>query len=81
MRLRGEILLPDGSLSLKAERNGPAEDGPQMGTDLADELLGRAPPDFFELIGISDKRGSPPSNSDRVAFLSAPFRDRARSVR
>ncbi|WP_299360937.1 hydroxymethylbilane synthase [uncultured Paracoccus sp.] len=58
--LRGQILLPDGSLSLTGERRGAAQDGPAMGTDLADELLGRAPEDFFELMGISADRGSPP---------------------
>lgn len=58
--LRGEILLPDGSLSITGERSGPASDGVAMGRDLAEELLGRAPPAFFALSGISADRGSPP---------------------
>lgn len=60
LTLRGEILLPDGSLSITGERRGPAANGPEMGRDLAEELLSRAPEDFFELIGISAGRGSPP---------------------
>lgn len=60
MRLRGELLLPDGSLSIAAERTGLAKDGPAMGRDLAEELLGRAPPAFLALSGISADRGSPP---------------------
>ena len=58
--LRGEILLPDGSVSITGERRGSAADGAEMGRDLAEELLGRAPPEFFELSGISEDRGSPP---------------------
>lgn len=60
LRLRGEILLPDGSVSITGVREGLATDGPAMGRDLAEELLGRAPPAFFELSGISADRGSPP---------------------
>lgn len=58
--LRGEILLPDGSLSITGSREGLAIDGPAMGRDLAQELLSRAPEDFFALIGISEDRMSPP---------------------
>lgn len=50
LRLRGEILLPDGSESFAAEREGPAVDGPAMGRDLAEELLSRAPENFLELV-------------------------------
>ena len=60
MFLRGEILLPDGSQAFSGQREGLACDGPMMGRDLASELLSQAPDDFFELIGVSDKRGSPP---------------------
>lgn len=60
LRLRGEILLPDGSVSITGVREGLATDGPAMGRDLAEELLGRAPPAFFELSGIAADRGSPP---------------------
>ncbi|WP_323717191.1 hydroxymethylbilane synthase [Paracoccus aminovorans] len=48
LRLRGEILCPDGSAVIAGERIGPAGDGPAMGTDLAEELRGRAPSDFFD---------------------------------
>ncbi len=58
--LRGEILLPDGSLSITGERRGAATDGPAMGLDLAEELLGRAPQSFFDLVGIDPGRMSPP---------------------
>ncbi|MAE92796.1 MAG: hydroxymethylbilane synthase [Pelagibaca sp.] len=47
LRLRGEILAPDGSASHAGELSGPAADGPAMGRALAQELLARAGPDFF----------------------------------
>lgn len=46
--LRGEILRPDGSEVIAAERRGPASDGAAMGVDLARELRSRAPADFFD---------------------------------
>ncbi len=48
LRLRGEILRPDGSEVIAGERVGLASDGATMGTDLAEELRGRAPADFFD---------------------------------
>lgn len=60
LRLRGEILLPDGSVSISGEKVGAAKDGIRLGRELAEELLDRAPPAFFELSGISAERGSPP---------------------
>lgn len=45
--LRGEILRPDGTQSISGERRGLARDGAALGRDLAQELLGRAPKDFF----------------------------------
>ena len=45
--LRGEILRPDGSESITAERRGVASDSAALGRDLAEELLGRAPGGFF----------------------------------
>ncbi len=48
LHLRGEILRPDGSEVIAGERSGPASDGAAMGTDLANELRGRAPADFFD---------------------------------
>ena len=46
--LRGEILRPDGTRVLTGERRGAQGDGAAMGADLADELLGRAGPGFFD---------------------------------
>ncbi len=46
--LRGEIVRPDGSQVLAGERRGPVGDGAALGTDLARELRGRAPKDFFD---------------------------------
>lgn len=48
LRLRGEILRPDGSEVIAGERIGPASEGAAMGTELAEELRGRAPADFFD---------------------------------
>ncbi|RVV97445.1 hydroxymethylbilane synthase [Mesobaculum littorinae] len=48
LRLRGEILRPDGSESLADEVSGPVEDGPEMGRALAETLLSRAAPGFFD---------------------------------
>lgn len=47
LRLRGEILRPDGSQVIAGERVGALAEGAAMGTDLAAALLGRAPADFF----------------------------------
>lgn len=47
LRLRGEILLPDGSVSVAGSREGPAEDADVMGRNLAEELLRRAGPGFL----------------------------------
>jgi hydroxymethylbilane synthase len=46
--LRGEILRPDGSASVVGERSGPVGSGPEIGRALAEELLGRAGPGFFD---------------------------------
>ncbi|WCR10013.1 hydroxymethylbilane synthase [Paracoccus stylophorae] len=48
--LRGEILLPDGSVAISGRREGEIADGPAMGRDLAEELLSKAGPDFFDHI-------------------------------
>ncbi|WP_410219010.1 hydroxymethylbilane synthase [Paracoccus sp. (in: a-proteobacteria)] len=45
--LRGEILRPDGTEVVSAIRHGAMGDGPQMGDDLARELLSRAGPGFL----------------------------------
>ncbi len=46
--LRGEILRPDGSRAIASDLRGPATDGAAIGRALADELLGRAGPGFFD---------------------------------
>jgi len=48
LRLRGEILRPDGSECLAYALEGPAGDGAAMGTAAAAELRGRAGPGFFD---------------------------------
>ena len=48
LRLRGEILRPDGSESISGERRGLISDAASLGRDLADELLSRAPSGFFD---------------------------------
>ena len=48
LHLRGEILRPDGSDAVAAERRGPASDAEAMGVDLAEELLSRAPAGFMD---------------------------------
>ncbi|WP_373355703.1 hydroxymethylbilane synthase [Pseudoroseicyclus sp. CXY001] len=47
LRLRGEILKPDGSEAHAGETSGPAEQAAAMGRDLAAELLSRAGDGFF----------------------------------
>ncbi|MEM1067094.1 MAG: hydroxymethylbilane synthase [Pseudomonadota bacterium] len=48
MRLRGEILKTDGSAAFSDEVQGAAEDGAEMGRALAQDLLARAGPNFFD---------------------------------
>ncbi len=48
LNLTGEVLRPDGSDALFASRSGAIADGPEMGTELANELLKRAGPHFFD---------------------------------
>ena len=45
--LRGMILSPDGGEAHVTQRQGRPADGPAMGRDAAEELLGRAGPDFL----------------------------------
>ncbi len=51
LRLRGEILRPDGSERFADEVEGPVEDGADMGRDMAARLLDRAGPGFFDWRG------------------------------
>ncbi|MEL6607763.1 MAG: hydroxymethylbilane synthase [Pseudomonadota bacterium] len=48
LRLRGEILRPDGSERLADEISGPIADGAALGATLGERLLGRAAPGFFD---------------------------------
>ena len=47
LRLRGEILRPDGSEALADDRSCDAADGPGLGRSMAEELLARAGPGFL----------------------------------
>jgi hydroxymethylbilane synthase len=50
LRLRGEILRPDGSEVLTDDRTAPVEDGAKLGQDMARDLRARAGEDFFDWI-------------------------------
>jgi len=47
LRLRGEVLRPDGSEVIADERVCAIKDGAAMGTDMAHDMLTKAGPDFF----------------------------------
>ena len=48
LRLRGEILRPDGSEALADDRTAPIEDGAELGEAMAEALLAQAGKDFFD---------------------------------
>ncbi|WP_371037198.1 hydroxymethylbilane synthase [Rhodosalinus sp. FB01] len=48
LRLRGEILRPDGSECLSDEASAPVEDGAALGEEMGAKLLGQAGPGFFD---------------------------------
>ncbi|WP_147127216.1 hydroxymethylbilane synthase [Shimia ponticola] len=48
LRLRGEILRPDGSERLADEISGPVAEGAHLGQTLGERLLSRAPAGFFD---------------------------------
>ncbi|MBF9031801.1 hydroxymethylbilane synthase [Rhodobacterales bacterium HKCCE3408] len=48
IRLRGEILRPDGSEVLTDDRTAPVEDAAALGADMARDLRRRAGPNFFD---------------------------------
>jgi hydroxymethylbilane synthase len=50
LRLRGEILRPDGSEVLTDDRTAPVEDGAKLGHEMAKDLRARAGADFFDWI-------------------------------
>ncbi|MDQ2094866.1 hydroxymethylbilane synthase [Rhodalgimonas zhirmunskyi] len=51
LRLRGEILRPDGSEALSDEARGPIDTGAEMGRAMAERLLARAGEGFFDWRG------------------------------
>jgi hydroxymethylbilane synthase len=48
LRLRGEILRPDGSEVLTDDRSAPVEDGAALGAEMARDMRARAGEDFFD---------------------------------
>ena len=48
LRLRGEVLRPDGSEVINDDITGSVEDGPEMGWIMAQKLLSQAAPGFFD---------------------------------
>jgi hydroxymethylbilane synthase len=50
LRLRGEILRPDGSEVLNDDRSAPVEDGAKLGAEMARDLRTRAGEGFFDWI-------------------------------
>ncbi len=48
LRLRGEVLRPDGSESISDDMSGAIEDGPEMGRAMAEKLLADAGEGFFD---------------------------------
>jgi len=48
LRLRGEVLRPDGSQSIADDASAPIEDGPELGRAMAQRLLKEAGPGFFD---------------------------------
>ncbi|EAQ03661.1 porphobilinogen deaminase [Pseudooceanicola batsensis HTCC2597] len=51
LRLRGEILRPDGSEALKDDRSAPVEDGAKLGREMGAALLAQAGDGFFDFRG------------------------------
>jgi len=48
LRLRGEVLRPDGSENIADDVSGSIADGPAMGVEMAHKMLEKAGPTFFE---------------------------------
>ena len=48
LRLRGEVLRPDGSESLAEDKSCAIEDGAELGREMAASLLSKAGPGFFD---------------------------------
>jgi len=48
LRLRGEVLRPDGSERIADDRSAPVEDGAELGREMARDMLAQAGPGFFD---------------------------------
>lgn len=48
LRLRGEVLRPDGSEAITDDATAPIEDGAELGRAMAEKLLAQAGPGFFD---------------------------------
>ncbi|MCO4776572.1 hydroxymethylbilane synthase [Lentibacter algarum] len=48
LRLRGEVLRPDGSEAINDDQSAPLEDGPELGREMAAKLLEQAGKGFFD---------------------------------
>jgi len=48
LRLRGEVLRPDGSEALSDDQTAPIEDGSELGREMAGKLLEQGGPGFFD---------------------------------
>jgi len=48
LRLRGQVLRPDGSEALEDDQSAPVEDGAALGREMGAKLLERAGPGFFD---------------------------------
>lgn len=57
LRVRGLIGRPDGSKMIRGERRGPPESGPQMGTELAAELLENGGREILAALALAPARG------------------------
>ncbi len=48
LRLRGEVIRPDGSEAINDDQTAPIEDGAKLGREMAQKLLSTAGPGFFD---------------------------------
>ena len=48
LRLRGEVLRPDGSEAINDDQSCPIEDGEKLGTEMASKILNNTPNNFFD---------------------------------
>ena len=51
LRLRGEVLRPDGSEAISDRQSAPIEDGAALGAEMAAQLLTQSGPEFFDWRG------------------------------